>query len=334
MGNAEDGLAEGKGGRAMTSEFRKREVSKLEARGGGRPNGRLSAGAGTRRPVRFEPALSCPGNATLVAYLKATNLAPQALEAVRLHLVGCSACRARVVSARDSINLGPREVRRSRMALGFIAGMAAAVGLWFGWIYYTESRVARLEALVNHLDIELKVQKLLAEAPTAMIRLSKGPDRSPAVGPLRLPWINRGKNNWKARVLALVRSYPGLIQEDLQPESAFWNLGVLLLLAGEPKAAVTALGATGSPSDPAFLNDLGAARLAAGQLAQAQVNLQEALRLRPLFPQAAFNLALALDAAGHLQPAAAQWLEYLALDSQTAWAIHARRRLATLEARG
>jgi hypothetical protein len=125
--------------------------------------------------------------------------------------------------------------------LGVIAGLAAAVALWFGWIYYTELRVEGLEAQVRLLDIEVKAKRLLAEAPPVMLRLSKGPDRAPSEGRLGQVMVEPRTNLWKARVRALVQSYPELIRENLPVSSTFWDRGLLLVLTGEPKAAVTVL---------------------------------------------------------------------------------------------
>lgn len=325
----------------MGSSVRKQENLELDPWGARRPNGRLGDGVGTRskvgtprarRPVSFEAASCCPTNDSLEAYLKATRLPPRALEAVRLHLVGCPACQARAVSVRNCLNLVPREERRSRLALGFIAGLAAAVALWFGWIYYVELRVERQEALLGILDLQLLAQNLLADAPASQIRLSRGPDRPPALGPLGGFWTTHGGTLWEKRVQMVTRRCLELLQKDPELASELRNVGALLVLAGKPMAASVVLTADGSrPSDPAVLNDLGAARLASGQVTEALADLHEALRLQPFYRQSVYNLAVALETAGERQKAAAQWLEYLAIDPMGHWATHAQRRLAALD---
>ncbi len=327
----------------MGSKGRKQENFELDPWGARRPNGRLSDRVGTRsmagmprarRPVQFEPTPGCPSNETVVAYLKATHLPPRGLEAVRLHLVGCGGCQARVVSVRDALNLAPPEARRSRLALGFVGGLAAAVALWFGWIYYVELRVERQETLAHLLDLKLQAQNLLAEAPAAQIRLSRGPDRSPPLGPLGGLWSIHGGMLWKKRVQIVTRRALELLQKDPEVASELRDLGALLIVAGRPVAASVVLTADGSqPSDPAVLNDLGAARLASGQVTEALTDLHEALRLKPFYRQSVYNLALALETAGEQERAAAQWLDYLAIDPTGDWATHAQRRLAALGGR-
>jgi Flp pilus assembly protein TadD len=85
-----------------------------------------------------------------------------------------------------------------------------------------------------------------------------------------------------------------------------------------------------SNPEAGLLNDLGVALLTAGEASEAAKALQEALRLRPLFLQASFNLGLALEALGDRKAAAAQWVEYLAADSRGRWATVAHDHLTQI----
>jgi len=226
----------------------------------------------------------------------------------------------------------PPEARRSRLALGFIGGLAAAVTLWFGWIYYVELRVERQEAQVHLLDLKLQAQNLLADAPAAQIRLSRRPDRSPPLGPFGGLSSMHGGMLWKKRVQVVTRRALELLRRDPEIASDLRDVAALLIVAGKPMPASFVLTADGSrPSDPDVLNDLGAARLASGQVTEALADLHEALRLKPFYRQSVYNLALALETAGERQQAAAQWFEYLTIDPTGDWATHAQRRLAALD---
>ncbi len=100
-------------------------------------------------------------------------------------------------------------------------------------------------------------------------------------------------------------------------------------------------------NNPKLFSDLGAAWLEKGKLdqagtepgkgtfdrAQALANLNKALELDGKLLDARFNRALCLQLMQLPDPAAAEWREYLKLDSTSLWAEEARRNLKQLEER-
>ena len=77
-------------------------------------------------------------------------------------------------------------------------------------------------------------------------------------------------------------------------------------------------------------NNLGTALSQIGQLEQARDAFRRAIEANAANGRARYNLAEVLDELGRGEEAVAHWREYLRQDNSSAWAAHARRRLAAL----
>jgi len=92
-----------------------------------------------------------------------------------------------------------------------------------------------------------------------------------------------------------------------------------------------------APSDPALHVDLAVALMEAAKaetgaaqgekFAESQKHLEEALRLKPDFPEALFNLALLYQTRKQWNEAEAAWRQYLAVDPNSKWSKEAAQLL-------
>jgi tetratricopeptide (TPR) repeat protein len=110
------------------------------------------------------------------------------------------------------------------------------------------------------------------------------------------------------------------------------------LVAGDPNRAIDILEANAQlrPTDPKILSDLAAAYLARAartpstdDASRALAAANRALEIDRLMPEALFNRALALQAAG-MADARIAWQAYLTIDDHSGWADEARARLRIL----
>jgi len=115
--------------------------------------------------------------------------------------------------------------------------------------------------------------------------------------------------------------------------------GVALVLIDHPLDAVDRLraAAAAAPNDARNWSDLAAAEYSAAQslgrpslYAQALGDAEHAVRLDPRLPEALFNRALILGRMGLLDEERRAWSDYLAIDTNSEWAVEARHRLALL----
>lgn len=115
--------------------------------------------------------------------------------------------------------------------------------------------------------------------------------------------------------------------------------GVIRLLLGQLDAAVDTLrhASEADPTDAAILNDRAVAHLERGarsgsgrDLVEAYELADEALRIAPGSPQAAFNRALAVDRLGLRTDAAVAWKDVLERDASSPWADEAAGNLRNL----
>lgn len=118
--------------------------------------------------------------------------------------------------------------------------------------------------------------------------------------------------------------------------------GVANLLLGNPSEAIRELelAKTTSPTDPAVLNDLAAAYLERASYSgsrqdreSALRNINRALQIKPVSPEALFNRALLIESLHGAEAAEKAWSAFLASDSKTPAADEARKHLDKLRHR-
>jgi protein O-GlcNAc transferase len=112
----------------------------------------------------------------------------------------------------------------------------------------------------------------------------------------------------ESRVREACALYRRAIEADPAHAPGYLNLGAALEALGEPEGAVEAYRALLGidAANPHANYNLGRLRFAAGAAPEAERLLRDALRARPAFPEARLMLAIALDAQGKLDAAAAE----------------------------
>lgn len=112
------------------------------------------------------------------------------------------------------------------------------------------------------------------------------------------------------------------------------------MLSWDPEAAIATLtrALDRQPNDPALSADLGMAYALRAEAQNRAVDygnaieyLTRAIRAKPDFREAVFNRAIVYERLFLYEEAIKEWRQYLSLDSGSAWADEARRRLAELE---
>ena len=112
----------------------------------------------------------------------------------------------------------------------------------------------------------------------------------------------------ESRVREACELYRRAIETDPAHAPGYLNLGAALESLGEPEGAADAYRALLGidAANPHANYNLGRLRFAAGAAPEAEQLLRDALRARPAFPDARLMLAVALDAQGKLDAAAAE----------------------------
>jgi protein O-GlcNAc transferase len=112
----------------------------------------------------------------------------------------------------------------------------------------------------------------------------------------------------ESRVREACDLYRRAIEADPAHAPGYLNLGGALEALGEPEGAADAYRALLGidAANPHASYNLGRLRFAAGAAPEAERLLRDALRARPAFPEARLMLAIALDAQGKLEHAAAE----------------------------
>jgi predicted O-linked N-acetylglucosamine transferase (SPINDLY family) len=112
----------------------------------------------------------------------------------------------------------------------------------------------------------------------------------------------------ESRVREACELYRRAIETDPAHAPGYLNLGAALESLGEPEGAADAYRALLGidAANPHASYNLGRLRFAAGAAAEAERLLRDALRARPEFAEARLMLAIALDAQGNLEAAAAE----------------------------
>jgi tetratricopeptide (TPR) repeat protein len=141
-----------------------------------------------------------------------------------------------------------------------------------------------------------------------------------------------------AKMRAAEKAFQESTTATRSPE-ALHKLGNTYLSARNFSQAVTTLreAATLSSSDPALQVDLAVALMEeakaetgaaqAQKFAESQRHLEEALRLKPNFPEALFNLAMLYQTQKQWKEAETAWRQYLAVDPNSKWSKEAGQHL-------
>src|SRR5262245_20525818 len=277
----------------------------------------------------------CPGMGLLAACVEG-RLAADTRKRVLQHLLGCEDCYTVFSETARFVDFDAVPARR-RLPWGtYIAAAAAmvAVGLLasIGGAWWLQQRAETPAGLMNRLT------KAIGNERPAEGRLSLPLSYGP---PGAFKRSGDGSRPLGARALdvtAVAGHIEELASKDPSPD-ALHALGLAHLALGDLDTAVAALDRALIPSshDPRVLSDLAAALLERGarqdrpqDMARALSVVQEALEIEPKAPEARFNKALALEALHMRQRALAAWKEYLEVDSRSAWAEEARRRMEVL----
>jgi tetratricopeptide (TPR) repeat protein len=141
-----------------------------------------------------------------------------------------------------------------------------------------------------------------------------------------------------AKLRAAEKAFQESTAATRSPE-ALHKLGNTYLSTRNFSQAVTTLreAASLSSNDPALQVDLAVALMEAAKtetgaapgekFAESQKHLEEALRLKPNFPEALFNLALLYQTQQRWKEAEAAWRQYLGVDPNSKWSKEAAQQL-------
>ncbi len=302
----------------------------------------------------------CPDVETLAAYADGT-LDVRARGLVEAHLATCEDCYELVTEVATSqemtdahliestavppvtrVEREPTPVRSAvvhptfgRKRMWTVAGSVLAVAA--ALLLMVRVQPEWWQRVVGGGGVDPRLEKLVTavgEARTIEARLTGGFK----YGPLRSAVRSGNSSSYNLSLMAAA----GELQRaatDTPTDENLHALGLAQLLVGQPVAAVASLeqALAGNPSNARYLSDLAAARLAVGEasgetrrLAEAVDAAQRALRIDPGLFEAQFNLALALERLGAVDPARRAWEQYLTLDGSSQWAAEARRHLERL----
>ncbi len=265
-----------------------------------------------------------PDPERLAAYIERTL--ERSLRAdVEAHLAECEDCRLIVMDTGDLLaeERGRRKTPYVYAAASLAAAAVLAIAVWAvrpAWIGGAPDQ-PRLDALVAALANE-------ATRPVEG-RLSADFPYKPA------PAITRGTGT--AELLPDTRIAVAEAEADVQNDRSVvgrWTLGITRLVERDDDAAIAALeeAVRGDASRSALQSDLSAAYLARARVTANIEDLRRglaaadrALALDAASPAALFNRALALQALG-AEEAAAAWRAFRDRDGDSEWAGEARTR--------
>ncbi len=269
---------------------------------------------------------TCPSLETIGAFVDG-RFKDREREMIADHLASCETCyfvfseaaRTRV-GAQSKGNVVPFTSRRMtwRLAAGLAAAatIVLAVNVWGPRGSGDRQALERLVAAVG-------------TARTFDARLTGGFAYAPVRG------LVRGPND----AVTLSPDLRIAIAEIEKQHADQPIAGTAAVVAGTPARAVAILeqASRTDPRNARILNDLAAAHLvsadrntSAGDVSRALANVDRALEIDPRMPEALFNRALALQAAGLRDEARAAWQAYLTVDDRSGWADEARARLRIL----
>ena len=283
----------------------------------------------------------CPSESVLQAFL-GRRLQASEREAFLGHLTRCPDCRVRVSDLSDSNDLEPGLIRhtlpfRPRLILA-LAGAAAAVGAAIFLAVPIADRLhgnTGVEALKNAVPERRPIEARLTGFPYHPM--------SPIARNEHDPVTDDEARNWRLLNAA------SRIQESASRKPSTRNLhalGVSRLLLGQTGPAVNALEQAlasetgqsdphlgiGASHDAALLNDLAAALATDSMRTHDRSAGERALRAAESSwtlektPEAAWNRAVALEAARGRRQSEAAWRRYLTIDTSSPWAAEAQAR--------
>jgi tetratricopeptide (TPR) repeat protein len=269
---------------------------------------------------------ACSSSEVLGAFAEG-RLAAEERDAVTAHLDTCPRCREEVALLADFIDADSAPAKR--LPIGWAAAaaamivIAAAIVVWRGVPRRNDRPIAPLvaaSAALDHRSIEPRLHGFGWSAYRGAVRAAEE-DRSPG------------------RLKLLGAAGDTLQKAENDPDAdAQHAAGVASLLSADPEAAIVRLRTVAERTGEATAwSDLAAAhydlaiRLGrASEYAEARKAAERALKIEPRLPEALFNRALALERIGLTDDARAAWKRYLEVDSGSAWASEARRRLEAL----
>jgi CHAT domain-containing protein/tetratricopeptide (TPR) repeat protein len=253
------------------------------------------------------------------------------------HCVECSAVLAEAVRMKD---VEPRHIRwlpssaGSRTLIGLAASIVVAAGLWFAvgparqstsdrWSSQRPELAELVSAVGSRRTFEPRLTGGFAYAPLA----TTDPLRSGEARPVALPL--------EIRAAAITLEKRAASADPL----ALGAFGSAQLATARSGQAVTTFEAAVSlrPKDPRLLSDTAAAYLVRARdtdqiadVARAVGFAQRAALVDPHLAEARFNLALSLEGLFLRSEATKAWQAYLEIDSRSAWAAEAKRRIERL----
>jgi len=289
----------------------------------------------------------CPSEETLAAFADRRLVVSERAEILR-HIADCPQCHAVTVAAPDRAALAesastPALPFRPRIIL-LLAAVAAAVA---AAIFLAIPLANRLH---GHTGVEALARSVPERRPIeARLTGFDYHPMSPAIPRGRERTSDDEARNWRLLNVA------SRIQESATRNPTVENLhvlGVSRLLLGQTDAAVKALEqaliAETAQADPnlaldasrnaALLNDLAAALATdssrTGNVAEGERALRAAEHSWSLAkaPEAAWNQAVALEAARGRKKSVAAWKHYLTVDTSSPWAAEAQARVQSVSA--
>lgn len=288
--------------------------------------------------IPTNPTSGCPDPETL-GMLNEGKLTGTEFEEVQRHLASCDACveaigvasawlrydgtMSRAIEPSRLVIMHSRARHATWLAAAAAVIMVAGITFWLGRPKAGDAR---------------GVAPLIAAAP-ANYRVVE--PRLSGFTWARLKQVRSTQSDDDPAYLKLAGA-AGEVLERAQRDSsveAKHAAGVANLLLRKPAKAIGALeDASTRTRDAAVWNDLAAGRYLLAVQSQRPADLpvalaaaDKAIEFSPRFAEAHFNRALILTRMGLRDDAAAEWREYLTIDSTSPWSQEARERLAALQ---
>lgn len=191
---------------------------------------------------------------------------------------------------------------------------------------------ASIWRIVRDQDSLQRVRKLASG-------LAERPIEGQLAGVQHAPFPRLRAKTAPARDVRLRAEIERLAEDDSQAPHRFHAYGLALLLTGNPKQAVEVLSRTArsDSGNAALWNDLAAAYIALAvvtersQLWSALGATERAIAIAPSMAPPHFNRAVALEHLGRRDEALREYRRAADLDSGSAWAGEAERRIALLQ---
>jgi len=126
--------------------------------------------------------------------------------------------------------------------------------------------------------------------------------------------------------------YRGVISQDPDFAPAYINLGTILY-DRQSHAEAESCYRMALIIDPDYALahfDIANVLDETGRVVEAKAHYLKSIALAPPYPDAHYNLALLCEKTGARSEALKHWREYVQLDTQSAWSVHARTRIKAL----